>query len=88
MKKSLASILAAALVLSAMTGCSNGTENSDESSLSIPDESSFVDFSKDADLSASSDSSWIDFEYGTTLLKYYGTDEKVVIPAEIKGKRL
>lgn len=32
MKKSLASILAAALVLSAMTGCSDGTANSDESS--------------------------------------------------------
>ncbi len=39
MKKPLASILTAALLLSALTGCSNGAESSDESSVSSVSES-------------------------------------------------
>lgn len=79
MKKSLASILAAALVLSAMTGCSNGTENSDESSsqsVSEGSKSSAEISSESSDRSSSASSS----SASLTVSDALAIDEDFVVP--------
>ena len=95
MKKIITLLLAAALFLSTLTGCTKASENNADSTTAQTHESTATTTrSSNTDPTPEQASPVSDFEYeengegGITILKYIGHSEVVVIPNEIHGKNV